>query len=399
MASENPLHLGLLADGDRRWIAGVNYINNLMRALATENSSTLSISLLRYVGSDPALYSRLGEVFSFRRTDSNRRKCVSLYFSLRSRSFTSLEDLVERKRIDVVFPSLRSLGSDFPVPWLGWIPDFQHKCMPELFSAREHHLRDESCRILLSDATAVVVSSRTAAGHLNRWFNPNGKKVIVLPFVSNPDPSWFTNSPEILKRYRLPERFLFFPSQFWVHKNHLTLFQAMAILKSQGHRDVTLVCTGVEHDYRNPDHCRRLSAWKYEQALGGQIRCLGLLPRDDQMQLMRRSVAVVQPSLFEGWSYLVEDARSLGKPIVLSDLPVHREQDPPEAYYFNPRDPEMLASQLLMAWNRFAGGIATEREQAAQELEEIRRREFRRRVLEGIRVAIVLKEGVKQHVS
>ena len=51
---------------------------------------------------------------------------------------------------------------------------------------------------------------------------------------------------------------------------------------------------------------------------------------------MRQSVAVLQPSLFEGWSTTVEEAKSIGKTILLSDIPVHREQAPPRRAVLRP---------------------------------------------------------------
>ena len=55
---------------------------------------------------------------------------------------------------------------------------------------------------------------------------------------------------------------------------------------------------------------------------------------------MRKAMAVIQPSLFEGWSTVVEDARALGKPMILSDFPVQIEQDPPSSDYFERNNPE-----------------------------------------------------------
>jgi glycosyltransferase involved in cell wall biosynthesis len=77
---------------------------------------------------------------------------------------------------------------------------------------------------------------------------------------------------------------------------------------------------------------------------------LGIIPHDHLFQLMRQSLAVLQPSIFEGWSTTVEEVKSLGKRIILSDLPVHREQNPPQARYFDPQNPEVLAAELLKAF-------------------------------------------------
>jgi glycosyltransferase involved in cell wall biosynthesis len=68
---------------------------------------------------------------------------------------------------------------------------------------------------------------------------------------------------------------------------------------------------------------------------------------------MRACRAVINPSLFEGWSTTVEEAKSLGKQAIVSDLPVHREQAPLRCMYFDPRDPEKLADALWLVWNNF----------------------------------------------
>ncbi len=100
--------------------------------------------------------------------------------------------------------------------------------------------------------------------------------------------------------------------------------------------------------------------------LRDRIAVLGLIPREDQLQLMRRCVAVVQPSLFEGWSTVVEDARSLGKPIVLSDLAVHQEQAPPDGLLFDRTSSVSLTESLLTAWEAYGPGPDPDKETAAR---------------------------------
>ena len=70
------------------------------------------------------------------------------------------------------------------------------------------------------------------------------------------------------------------------------------------------------------------------------FRPLGVVPYRDMLGLMRHAVAVINPSLFEGWSTSVEEAKSMGKAVVLSDIPVHREQAPGRGLFFDPRDPD-----------------------------------------------------------
>jgi hypothetical protein len=94
---------------------------------------------------------------------------------------------------------------------------------------------------------------------------------------------------------------------------------------------------------------------------------LGLIPKFEQVQLMRQSLAVIQPSLFEGWSTLVEDARSLGKTMILSDLPVNLEQDPPHSIFFDRTSPEQLAQRIEELWLERSPGSDLEAEHQARE--------------------------------
>ena len=76
----------------------------------------------------------------------------------------------------------------------------------------------------------------------------------------------------------------------------------------------------------------------------------------DQIQLMRRCLAVIQPSRFEGWSTVVEDARTMGKPMIISDFPVHLEQNPPYSYFFSQGNPQGLAAVLQKVTTKLEPG-------------------------------------------
>jgi glycosyltransferase involved in cell wall biosynthesis len=80
--------------------------------------------------------------------------------------------------------------------------------------------------------------------------------------------------------------------------------------------------------------------------LQSQISLMGIIPRNEQLLLMKHSQAVLQPSLFEGWSTVIEDAISLQVPVIASSLPVNIEQLGPDGNYFEPHDAEKLAEIL-----------------------------------------------------
>lgn len=58
---------------------------------------------------------------------------------------------------------------------------------------------------------------------------------------------------------------------------------------------------------------------------------------------------MINPSLCKRWSMSVEEAKSLGKRVLVSDIDVHREQDPPWAVYFDPRQADEPADGMAAA--------------------------------------------------
>ncbi|MDQ3879266.1 MAG: glycosyltransferase, partial [Actinomycetota bacterium] len=125
----------------------------------------------------------------------------------------------------------------------------------------------------------------------------------------------------------LPPFYLYVANQFWQHKDHLTLFRALVLLRERGIAPV-VVCSGVEDDPRAPGYMETVRAFIRDNDLTAQVRLLGLLDRRDQLDVLRHCAGMVQPSRFEGWSTVVEDARAVGRPLLLSDIEVHREQAP-----------------------------------------------------------------------
>ena len=189
------------------------------------------------------------------------------------------------------------------------------------------------------------------------------------PDVYDTDPGW------ICDEYRLPERFVYLPNQFWVHKGHRLVIEALAQLRAS-RPDMTVVCTGNTADHRDPMYFGELLAEVSRLGLRENFVILGWVPQAHIFHLMRQAVAVLQPSRFEGWSTTVEETKSVGKSIILSDIPVHREQAPAGVLYFDPTDAAALAEQLVAAYETCSPGPDPVLEQAARDALPRRTREY-----------------------
>jgi glycosyltransferase involved in cell wall biosynthesis len=259
----------------------------------------------------------------------------------------ALAGSVKRLGLEVVLPALHSPGSDFPRPWVGYAYDFQHKYFPQNFPPEDCRSRDEHFADMLAQARAVIVNSRAAAADIAKFVPQGTARVFALPFAPAPGRDWLEDRPEVLPRYDLVPPFFVISNQFWVHKDHSTAFEAFRSVA--GHNaDVLLVCTGSTEGARDAGYFPGLMAKLKEWGLEGRVRVLGLIPKHDQIEIMKHACAVVQPTLFEGGpgGGAVYDAISLGVPAIVSDIPVNREIEDEQVDFFPAGDAAKLA--LLM---------------------------------------------------
>lgn len=377
------------------WHGGVSYFRNLFEALRDQPSPRVTPvviarrdvpeSLLQGVGAVDVLRSRWVEVGS--PWWAVRRAC-----QLRLGRDLPFERFLRRHDIALLSHS-GNLGRHCPLPTLAWIPDLQERHLPEFFDAREFDVRVrnecEQCR----SATRVLVSSEAARRDLEAVAADCGRRAPVLRFVASVPPiDRLPALPTLQARYAFGGPYFHLPNQFWAHKNHKVVVAALARLAAAG-RQVLVLATGSTVDYRQPEHFSQLMEQVQSAGVAASFRPIGMVPHADLMGLMAHSVAVINPSLFEGWSTTVEEARSMGKRVLLSDIATHREQAPARGRYFAPADADGLATLLWHAWNEIDPATeAAEMRNAAAELPG-RRQRFAREY-EEIALALVQRGPV-----
>jgi glycosyltransferase involved in cell wall biosynthesis len=227
-----------------------------------------------------------------------------------------------------------------------WIPDFQHKFLPHFFDREEIERRDKRIGEIARSNVQLVLSSESAKADFLKFYPANRVRITVMPFASVLPSYEHLSIGDLFEKYGIAKPYFMSPNQFWKHKNHIVLLEAVALLKPRGYR-YKVVFTGKENDYRNPNYITELKRFVSENGIEEYVCFLGFIDRAEQLQLMQNAVAVVQPSLFEGWSTVVEDSKAMGQVLILSDLKVHREQCGSNAVYFDPADAQELATHLV----------------------------------------------------
>jgi glycosyltransferase involved in cell wall biosynthesis len=300
---------------------------------------------------------------------------------------TSLLDADHQPRLAAIRELLADVDVTFPVLQaevhaanaLHWIPDFQHKHLPEMFSAEECANRDRNFETIAHRRRFLLLSSKAAESDCNRFYPGLKARTFRWSFASSLEPGHAAPA-DLYARYGVPEKFLFAPNQFWKHKDHETLFRAFAQARA-GRPDLALVCTGASIDYRSPALYGELRALVTALGLDACVHFLGVVRTDVLVRLFRQAAAVVQPSRFEGWSTVVEDAKALGRPLIASDLPVHREQADSAVspvHFFRAGDAADLAAKLTAAWPGLSPGPDVDAEQKAQDRRRARAAESAR---------------------
>ena len=336
--------------GSKTWMGGFNYLLNLLTCLSRFESERIRPFIFcgdDASNSDVAAFEAISGVVIIRSqifNVKNRRKAL-LRTLLIGKDLAAMS-CFDHHRIDIVFESDTFYGWRFTLPVLAWFPDLQHKLMPDLFSKVGWWRREIGFRFQIASGRKILLSSETARNDCEYFYPKTSLRTKILRFPAHIVAADLLSNPhELLNTYSLPPIFIFLPNQFWKHKNHAVVIEAVGKLHKKG-CSVTVVATGNSRDPRHPKLYEELEQRIRALGVSSNFRMLGVVPRSHLIALLRTCSVLINPSLFEGWSTTVEEGKAFGIPMILSDLPVHREQAEDRAIYFPVDNALMLADHL-----------------------------------------------------
>lgn len=268
-------------------------------------------------------YSYLNLIY---RKTPNQYFNYALSFLMRSNRFEG--GLIDKYKLDGLFPF-----NDFPVSLgknnakaVAWFPDLQHKFYPQYFSKTNLFFREWRFGLILKNANNLVLSSNSVLSDFKQFYKiKDNLNIHILRFTSLMDGITFPCIETVRSKYNIKGNYFIVSNQFYNHKNHATVFKAIKKLKEEN-VDCKVVFTGKMEDKRNSEFINKLKKMLTDLEINDKTCFIGLVERGEQLCLMKNSLAVIQPSLFEGWSTVIEDAKALGCQIIASDLSVHKEQ-------------------------------------------------------------------------
>ncbi len=261
------------------------------------------------------------------------------------RHLNRFEEMAKSERIDLVwFPTNYTIPVN--MPYIATLWDLQHRIQPYFPEVTENGLwksREDHYSCYLQRASIIVVGTETGRKEVERFYQVPSERIKVLP-LPTPRFSLAQSSkkgPDILKKYTIPENYLFYPAQFWSHKNHANLLLALQMLKQKHNLSIPLVLVGS--DKGNENYIRKLIA-KCE--LSSHVHILGFVPQEDMTALYRNALALTFMTFFGPDNLPPLEAFALGCPVIASKVSGAEEQLGDAALLVDPKSPEQMAEAI-----------------------------------------------------
>ncbi len=344
MVQKNKINLAFFFEKLGSWEGEKNYLNSLITAINEYSDQDVSVKI---ISSDKIFkYLKKLKLNNIELIKSNLfydKNYLNLFRKISSKLFKSYDPilfyLIKKYNLNII--------SHFNNPSIFcksicWLPDFQHFRMPENFDDREIKRRNNLYKNIIENSSLILLSSKSSINDLNKFSNKKKLSYKKLNFVPHIDFNILNKNK--VKTYKL-NNYLIVPNQFWKHKNHSILVKAVNRLQKKNLK-FQIVLTGESKSQKDKKVFNEFINEIKTNRLDKYFLYLGKVPYSDLINLIHQSNALINPSLFEGWSTSVEEAKILNKTILLSNIKVHKEQNPKKSYFFDPKD-DLRLSKII----------------------------------------------------
>jgi glycosyltransferase involved in cell wall biosynthesis len=234
----------------------------------------------------------------------------------------NLDDILHSESIDLLW-ILGPYNLDITIPYVFTVWDLGHRMLPAFPEVSTEgwlwNDREAVYQKMLYRATYIITGNEIGKMEILNNYAVNPEKIQVMPF---PVPYFcFKNAEKLLKKHNVKMPFIFYPAQFWAHKNHIAIIEAIAWMRNV--KNVIIYCYFVGSDYGNEKYIRSVIK---KQELEGQIFVLGFVDREMLTYLYQNALACVYVSLMGPNNLPPLEAAALGCPLIISNIPGHLEQ-------------------------------------------------------------------------
>ena len=345
--------------GHQNWLGGFNVITNLIKALYLLPERKIEPVLII---NKKFKINKINDLESIKYIKSDLFFNQSLPYRFYNKFLIKFlgksiiyDKFFNSYKIKVSSHTLLPLGKHSSIKSLPWIPDFQYIHYPKLVSLKYRIMKNLNVKLCTQHSTKIILSSFDAKKDIKNLSLEAFRKSEVNSFVFDvPTKKNFFSITRLKKKYKIQSKYFYLPNHYWIHKNHFLVLKSLnQILKNQKNKSILIISTGYTGDHRNLNYFNEIKDYIKKNGLSNNYKYLGVVAYEDVMSLMFHSIAIINPSKFEGWSSSVEQAKSMGKKIILSNINVHREQNPKRGIYFDPNNYNKLTSIMINVWKNY----------------------------------------------
>lgn len=276
------------------------------------------------------------------------------------RSNPQMSRWLRQCKIDLMFYAApTTMSFETGIPYVSFIMDLQHRLQPhfpEVSANGRWERREYLFRNTIRYATLLFVDSEAGKEDVLSFYGSYGAtpdRIKVLPYL--PTCYLLTEVSEaekhkVREKYRLPERYLFYPAQFWPHKNHAVITQALEQLKRVHELEIPVVFCGSYIGEIREQYFQLVMNMGRCCGVAEQIHYLGYVPDEDMATLYAGAVALVMPTFFGPANIPYLEAWALGCPVLTSDIRGVREQVDDAGILVDPRSVEAIAEGIYRLW-------------------------------------------------
>ena len=266
-------------------------------------------------------------------------------------SLCSIEKKLASDKIDLVYflsPSLVSQALN-NIPYIFTLWDLGHLEeleFPELTNDRKFESRELIYTKSLKKAFKVIVDSAYSKQYTANKYNLDEKRVEVLKFLPNIRVADNEVIIDIKNIYNLKNDYIYYPAQFWAHKNHIYILKAIKILRETKNIDIDVVFSGS-----NKGNLRYILNKAKQFGVDDLIHYVGFVPNSQIPCLYKQSLSLVMPTYLGPTNIPPLEAFFYKTPVCYSDKPSFREQVRDAVFYMDLKDPNSLVENIITIKN------------------------------------------------
>jgi glycosyltransferase involved in cell wall biosynthesis len=230
-------------------------------------------------------------------------------------------------------------------PFVFTLHDLQERHLPENFSLLQRLKRKIINSLLGHAAAGILCESTHVKSDIVRFLGIAESRITVIPgsplTLSREGANSEVANSE-LETLGVPQKYVFFPAEFFRHKNHVRLVQAFSQVLLD-FPDYTLVFTGrARFEF---EHAMKKAA---ELGISDRVVHLGYVSTRLMAALYSRATVVVIPTTFESISIPVYEAFLLGVAVCASNVTALPEQVGDAGLLFDPYSISDMADKIKL---------------------------------------------------